>query len=121
MHKDAQVDCGHWGSNPEPFRLGVEHPNHESNDHRVLVTRVGGGTDHGRVSVAEGQDGVGEGRGEAVVYGSHGVQQTVHVGVGPSQARARAWAHRVAAQNVDGLLQAVVHFVLLQLSEIQKY
>ena len=65
------------------------------------------------MSAAQGQAGIGEGRGQApqaVVYGRHGVQQVVHVGR----------PHRVAAQDVDGLLQAVFDFVLLPWTETQK-
>lgn len=70
-------------------------------------------TDHGRVSVAEGQAGVGESRREAAeATVVHRGQQAVHVCVGALQPR--TLADGVAAQNMDGLLQTVFHFTLLR-------
>ena len=95
--------------NPEPFGCKFC-----KNPETLTLSVRGLGTDHGGVSAAEGQAGVGEGRRQApqatVVYGRHGVQQVVHVGR----------PHCVAAQDVDGLLQAVVYFVLLRWRETQK-
>lgn len=83
----------------------------------MLEPEVRGRAHHGRVSVAESQASVGEGLREAsqatVVRRRHSAQQAVHVRVGSSSQAGRA-LDSVATQHVDGLLQAVLHFVLLQ-------
>lgn len=67
-------------------------------------------THHGRMSVAEGEARIREGGREApqapVVYGG---QQAVHVG-----GALQTLTHSVATQDVDGLLQTVLHFTLLR-------
>lgn len=81
---------------------------------RIIIIIINiSSTHHGSVAVSEPQRGVREGLCEGaegpVVQSAEGA---VHVRVTPCTPR--ALAHSVAAQHVDGLVQAVLHFVLLQ-------